>query len=147
MFKNILLPTDGSDFSQRAALKGVALAKAVGATVTALFAAPPATPIIYRNHLPVGYSQPEDHQRMIDEMTAKTLGFVEEACKQAGVAYSGHHVTSDFPEDEILKVATQRSCDLIVMGTHGRSGIRGALLGSVAQKVLSKATVPVMVVR
>ena len=54
MFKNILIPTDGSALSQKAATKGVALAKALGAKVTAFFAAPPATPVVYRNNLPVG---------------------------------------------------------------------------------------------
>ena len=54
MFKNILIPTDGSALSQKAASTGVALAKAVGANVTAFFAAPPATQIIYRDSLPVG---------------------------------------------------------------------------------------------
>ena len=48
MFKNILIPTDGSPLSQKAVVQGVALAKSVGAKVTAFFAAPPATPIVYR---------------------------------------------------------------------------------------------------
>lgn len=147
MFKNMLVPTDGSVLSQKAVVKGVALAKAVGAKVTAFFAAPPATPIIYRHSLPVGYAQPEEHQKLIDEATAMALGFVEKSCKDAGVAFAGIHTTSDFPEDEILKAADRLGCDLIVMGTHGHSGLRGVLMGSVAQKVLNRATVPVMVVR
>lgn len=147
MFKNVLIATDGSELSQKAMMKGVALAKSVGAKVTAFFAAPPSTPIIYRHNLPVGYTQPEDHQKLIDETTSTALAFVEKACMQAGVAYVGLHATSDFPEDEILKAAEREGCDLIVMGTHGHSGLRGVLIGSVAQKVLNKATVPVMVIR
>lgn len=147
MFKNILLPTDGSEFSQKAVVKGVALAKALGAKVTAFFSAPPATPIIYRNHLPVGYAQPEEHQRLIDEATAKALGFVEQAAKDAGVVFEGVHATSDFPEDEILKAVSRHGCDVIVMATHGQSGLRGVLIGSVAQKVLNKSTVPVLLIR
>jgi nucleotide-binding universal stress UspA family protein len=54
MFKNILIPTDGSPPSQRAVVLGVTLAKSVGAKVTGFFAAPPATPIIYRDNVPVG---------------------------------------------------------------------------------------------
>ena len=147
MFTNILVPTDGSELSQKAVAKGVALAKAVGANITAFFAAPPATPIIYWYNLPVGYAQPDEHQKLIDEATAKALGYVDQACKEAGVAFAGIHAMSDFPEDEILKAAERQGCDLIVMGTHGHSGLRGALIGSVAQKVLNKSTVPVMVVR
>ena len=67
MFKNILIPTDGSPLSQKAVVQGVALAKSVGAKVTAFFAAPPATPIVYRDHLPVGYATPDEHEEMIDE--------------------------------------------------------------------------------
>ena len=135
----MLVPTDGSELSQKAMLKAVTLAKAL--------AAPPETPIIYRHNLPVGYAQPEEHQKLIDEATAITLGFVDKTCKDAGVAFAGIHATSDFPEDEILKVVECQGCDLIVIGTHDHSGLRGALIGSVAQKVLNKATVPVMVFR
>jgi nucleotide-binding universal stress UspA family protein len=147
MFKHILLPTDGSDLSQKAVVQGVALAKSLGANVMALFVAPPPTPIIYRLNIPVGYAQPEDHQKLIDEATAKALGFVEKACMDAAVAYAGFHATSDFAEDEILKAVDRHGCDLIVIGTRGHSGLRGALIGSVTQKVLHNAAVPVMVVR
>ena len=147
MFKNILIPTDGSEFSQKAVARGVELAKVLGAKVTAYFAAPPATPIVYRDHLPVGYAPPEDHQRMIDEATAKALGFVERTAEASGVQCESIHTTSDFPDDEILRVAARMNCDLIVMATHGQGGLRGVLIGSVAQKVINKATVPVLIVR
>ncbi len=84
MFKNILIPTDGSTLSQKAAAQGVALAKSVGAKVTAFFAAPPATPIIYRNNLPVGYATPAEHEEMIEKTAAKYLGFVERAAQEGG---------------------------------------------------------------
>ena len=77
MYRNILIPTDGSELSQKAVVQGVELAKALGAKVTAYFSAPPATPIIYRDHLPVGYATPEEHQRMIDAATAKVLGLAD----------------------------------------------------------------------
>jgi len=147
MYKNILVPTDGSDFSQKAVAEAVALAKALGAKVTAFFCAPPATPIIYRNHLPVGYALPQEHQRLIVEATDKALRVVEQAAQAAGVAVERVHATSDFPEDEILKVAQRQGCDVIVMATHGQSGLRGVLIGSVAQKVINKATVPVLLIR
>jgi len=147
MFKNILIPTDGSPQSRKAAEQGVALAKSVGAKVTALFAAPPATPIIYRNNLPVGYAPPDKHKQMIERTTAKYLGFVENAAKKAGLRYEAIHVTSDYPEEAILKTAQKKKCDLIVMATHGQGGLRGVFIGSVTQKVLNQAKVPVMVLR
>lgn len=147
MFKNILLPTDGSPLSQRGVTRGIALAKSVGARVTGFFAAPPATPIVYRDSLPVGYTTPEAHAKLIDKATAKALEFVSRAAGKAGVRCDSVHVTSDFPEDEILKVAEKKKCDLIVMATHGQSGLRSVFIGSVAQKVLNKSKIPVMIVR
>lgn len=147
MFKNILIPTDGSKLSQKAALQGVELAKSLGARVTVFFAAPPATPIIYRNSLPVGYATPEEHERMIEKTAARHLEFVERAAKKARVACDAVHVTSDFPEDAIMKIAKKKKCDLIVMGTHGQGGLRGVFIGSVTQKVLNQSPVPVMVFR
>jgi nucleotide-binding universal stress UspA family protein len=147
MFKNILIPTDGSQLAQKAVLKGVTLARSVGAKVTALFAAPPATPIVYRHHLPAGYATPLDHQELIDRTAATHLKFVERAAKRAGVRFEGVHLTSDFPEEAILKIAQQKKCDLIVIATHGEGGLRGFFLGSVTQKVLAKAKIPVMVLR
>jgi nucleotide-binding universal stress UspA family protein len=147
MFKNILIPTDGSPLSQKAVVQGVALAKSVGAKVTAFFAAPPATPIVYRDHLPVGYATPGEHEEMIRKTAAKYLGVVERAAKKAGISCESVHVTSDYPEEGILKVAQKKKCDLIVIATHGQGGLRGMFIGSVTQKVLNQAKIPVMVFR
>jgi len=147
MFKNILIPTDGSELSGKAVAQGVALAKSIGAKVTAFFAAPPATPIVYRDHLPVGYATPGDHETMIEKAAAKYLGIVEKAAQKARVAYEGVHVTSDYPEEAILKIAQKKKCDLIVIATHGQGGLRGMLIGSVTQKVLNQSKIPVLVLR
>jgi nucleotide-binding universal stress UspA family protein len=147
MFKNILIPTDGSPLSQKAVVQGVALAKSVGAKVTAFFAAPPATPIVYRNNLPVGYTTPGEHEQMIKKTAAQYLEFVERAAKKARVPCETVHVTSDYPEDDILKIARTKKCDLIVMATHGQGGMRGVFIGSVTQKVLNQSKIPVMVLR
>jgi nucleotide-binding universal stress UspA family protein len=147
MFKSILLPTDGSPLAQKAVVMGVNLAKSVGAKVIGFVATPPATPIVYRNHLPVGFAQPAEHEQMIAKMTAEYLGFVEQTAKQAGVPYEGAHKTDDYPADAILDTAAKKNCDLIVMATHGAGGLRGVLIGSVAQKVLNQAKVPVMTIR
>jgi nucleotide-binding universal stress UspA family protein len=147
MFKNILIPTDGSKLSEKAVMHGVTLAKSVGAKVTAFFAAPPATPIVYRNHLPVGYATPAEHETMIERAAEKYLGFVERAARKAQVPCESIHVTSDYPEDAILKIAQKQKCDLIVMATHGQGGLRGVFIGSVAQKILNQSKIPVLVLR
>jgi nucleotide-binding universal stress UspA family protein len=147
MFKNILVPTDGSPVSQKAVVHGVALAKSVGAKVTGFFAAPPATPIMYRDNLPVGYATPREHARMIERTTEQNLEFVERAAKRARVPCELVHVTSDYPAEAILEIAKKKKCDLIVMGMHGRGGLRGVLIGSQTQRVLGQAKIPVMVLR
>ena len=147
MFKNILLPTDGSQLAQKAVALGIELAKAVGAKVTGFFAAPPATPIVYRHHLPVGLVQPGEHEQLIAKAAADYLGFIEQTAKQAGVSFETMHETDDYPADAILKIAARKGCDLIVMATHGEGGMRGVLIGSVAQKVLNQSKIPVMTLR
>jgi nucleotide-binding universal stress UspA family protein len=148
MFRNILIPTDGSELAQKAAVQGVALARAVGARVTGFFAAPPATPIVYRHHFPVGFAQPADNAELIEKASAQHLGFIEQVAKEAEVPFEGLHRTDDFPAHAILEVADKKGCDLIVMGTHGEgSRLSGMFIGSVAQKVINQAKIPVMVFR
>jgi nucleotide-binding universal stress UspA family protein len=147
MFKNILIPTDGSAQSKKAALLGVELAKSIGAKVTGFFAAPPATPVVYRNHLPVGLTQPGEHAEVIEKTAAKHLQAIERAAAKAGVKYEGVHATNDYPANAILDVAKKKRCDAIVMATHSEGGLRGLFIGSVTQKVLSQSKIPVIVLR
>jgi nucleotide-binding universal stress UspA family protein len=147
MFKNVLVPTDGSSLSLKAAAQGVALAKALGAKVTGFYAAPPPTPIVYRNNLPVGFAQPAEHEQMIKKTAAKYLGAIERLAKKAGVPFEGVHVTNDYPADAILAIAKKKKCDVIVMATHGEGGLRGVFIGSVTQKVLNQSKIPVLVLR
>jgi nucleotide-binding universal stress UspA family protein len=145
MYKHILIPTDGSEASRRAVAAGVKLAASLGARVTGLFAAPPATPILFRNKLPAGYDTPRHNEALIKRAAAAHLAVIEKAAKAARVRCSVVSTTSDYPADTILKVARQSKCDLIVMASHGRRGLRGVLLGSETQKVLSASAVPVLV--
>ena len=85
MIKHILIPTDGSKLSERAAKAGVALAKSLGARVTAFVAAPPPTPIVYKDFVPVKYMAPEEHAEVIEQAALKYLGVIERAAKAAGV--------------------------------------------------------------
>jgi len=144
MFKNILVPTDGSAVSQRAALRGVKLAKATGAKVTAFYAAPAATPVRFRKSFPVGLSQPREHAKAIDRAAARHLGAIAKAAKSARVRFEGVHATDDFPAQAILKVAKKQKCDVIVMATHGEGSL---FTSSVTQQVLEKSKLPVLVFR
>ena len=147
MYKHILIPTDGSALSRKAIAHGVKFAKSVGAKVTGLFAAPPATPVVYKGFVPVDYMTPRAHAEMIEKTAAKYLAVIEQAAKHAGVRCQCIHVTNDFPADAILAVAKQQKCDLIFMASHGRRGLAGVLLGSETQKVLTHSKIPVLVSR
>ena len=146
-YKHVLIPTDGSPASTRAAKAGVELARAVGARVTAFFAAPAPTPVIYDGLLPVGYVPPDQHAMLIERAARKYLGAIEAEAKAAGVPCESLHVTSDFPADAILETAKRRKCDLIFMASHGRHGLSAMLLGSETQKVLAHSKIPVVVYR
>jgi nucleotide-binding universal stress UspA family protein len=147
MYKHILIPTDGSPLSVRAAAAGIKLAKATGARVTALFVAPAPTPLVYEKFLPVGYMTTDEHAAMIDRAAAKYLGAIEKVALSAGVECARVQVTSDFPAEVIVDTARRRKCDFIVMASHGRKGLSGVLLGSETQKVLVQAKTPVLVYR
>ncbi|OFZ72857.1 MAG: hypothetical protein A2W04_03790 [Betaproteobacteria bacterium RBG_16_64_9] len=147
MYKNILIPTDGSPVSRKAILAGVRLAKSLGAKVTGLFAAPAPTPVVYQRLMPVGYMTPEEHAKLIERTAKKYLGVIEEAAQEAGVACEVVRVTNDFPADAIISVAKKKKCDLIFMASHGRKGIAGVLLGSETHKVVTHSPIPVLVHR
>jgi len=147
MYKKILLPTDGSPLCKEAVQAGIALAAAVGAKVVGFYAAPPATPVVYRNLLPVGYGSPAQHAEMIAKAAERNLGFIENAAKKAGVEYEGVTVTNDFAADAILAMVKKKKCDLIVMASHSRKGVQAWLMGSQTQKVLAQSPVPVLVHR
>lgn len=147
MYKNILIPTDGSALSRSAIAAGVKLAKAVGAKVTAVYAAPPATPLVYKDLLPVGYMTPDEHAAVIKKAVQHYLGVVEEAAKASGVKCKSVHATSDFPAEVILTTAAKEKCDLIFIASHGSRGLTRALLGSQTQKVIAGSKIPVLVYR
>jgi len=146
MFQNILIPTDGSEQSQRAVKTGVELAKLHGGRVTGIH-------VIPDYHLLIAYEgafDPVTEERIEEEAKARAdsyLGHVREAASAAGVPCSTVCETSDHPYDAILRTCEASGCDLILMTSHGRKGLAAVLLGSETRKVLTHATVPVLVVR
>jgi nucleotide-binding universal stress UspA family protein len=148
MYKHILIPTDGSKLAKEAAQAAVELARSLGARVTGFFAAPPATPIVFKGLLPSGYATPEEHEANIRKAAQSYLGAVERAARAAGVPCEVMSATSDYPADAIIAAAKKRRCDLIFMASHGRRGVRReSHLGTETQKVLSHSPLPVLVYR
>ncbi|MGE5522929.1 MAG: universal stress protein [Rhodospirillaceae bacterium] len=146
MFKNILVPTDGSEQSQAAVRAAVDLAKLHGARLTGIH-------VIPDYHLLIAYEgafDPITEERIEEEAKARAasyLSYVEEKATSAGVPCRTVCETSDHPYDAILRTAETHGCDLIVMTSHGRKGLAAVLLGSETRKVLTHARMPVLVVR
>lgn len=146
MFKHILIPTDGSDLSQKAIRVGIELAKFHGAKVTGVHAIPD-------YHLMIAYEgafDPVTEERIEKEARARAesyLDFIKKCASEAGVPCDCVCETNDHPYEAILKTAEARGCDLILLHSHGRKGLAAVLLGSETRKVLTYAKIPVMVVR
>jgi nucleotide-binding universal stress UspA family protein len=146
MYRHILIPTDGSELSQKAVPHGLALAKAVGAKVTAVIVEHSFN--VYDVPESKIYSMPKefaDYTKHIKEHAGKVLSSVAQDAKAAGVPCTTVQMVHDQPYEAIIKTATDNGCDLIVMASHGRSGISGLVLGSVTTKVLTHTQIPVLI--
>jgi nucleotide-binding universal stress UspA family protein len=141
MFKKILVATDGSAFSHKAADLAVRLAKAFGASLVAMTAETPITSPLF------ALDVSRQVEQALEQQTHQILSEVAEMAKAAELPCQVKRVVSSVPFQAILDAAAAEGCDLIVMGSHGRSGIEALVLGSVAQKVLAHAAIPVLVSR
>ena len=148
MFKKILIPTDGSALSAQAANAGVTFARSVGAEVVALYVGQPFAATIGFDGMAAAYAiTDEDYEKASAEQAKKYLQAVVDRAETAGVKVSSESVTNFNVADGIVDAADKHECDLIFMGSHGRSGLSRLLLGSVTAKVLSLAHVGVLVYR
>ena len=149
MYKNILIATDGSELSGKGIEAGLDLAKASGAKVTALTVSEPFP--AYDLGSAVGLFQDrraiESYDDACRKLAQTTLSSAEKAAAAAGVACETLHVENSAPARAILDTAKARSCDLIVLTSHGRHGLERFLLGSQASRVVQSAETSVLVVR
>jgi nucleotide-binding universal stress UspA family protein len=145
MYKRILIPSDGSDASQRAVLAGVEFARDAGAEVVGLTATPEFH--VLSTDSAMLEDTPDEFAARSEAQARRILDGIESAARDAGVACRIEHAISDDPYDAIIQTAQRLGCDLIVMASHGRRGLKGILLGSETQKVLVNSTIPVLVHR
>lgn len=145
MFKHLLVPTDGSAASEVAIRQAMAMAKESGARVTGLHVVQPFHVFAYDVEMIEDTRVTYLHQAR--ERAARYLDAIDKAARELGVACDTQVVTGDHPHEAILRTAKEQGCDLVVMASHGRSGIKALLLGSETQKVLTHSTLPVLVLR
>jgi nucleotide-binding universal stress UspA family protein len=144
MFKHLLVPIDGSATSQLAVDKAIGLARAFASSVSVLFVIDPYP------FTGVGADFSYGQMQYLSAAKAEAneaLAAARLAFEVAGVQVSASLVESHSVWRGIVEAAEAGGADLIVMGSHGRSGMEKLVLGSVAQRVLSHAHLPVLVVR
>ncbi|TWI60871.1 nucleotide-binding universal stress UspA family protein [Pseudoduganella lurida] len=145
MFTNILFPTDGAELSERVTPQVIEFARLHGARIVAISVAQPFPFVPMTEVAVVPDAQVFDTQ--MDGVARASLEKVSAAAAAAGVPFEGIIASSPSPSDEIVAAAAQHHCDIIVMASHGRSGLDKLLLGSQTQKVLSHTHLPVLVLR
>jgi nucleotide-binding universal stress UspA family protein len=145
MFKHILLPTDGSSYSEAAMRQGIQLAKAIGARVTGLHVILPFQ--VFTLHTEMVEDSREQYERESKARAEQSLGAIQKAAKEAGVKCDIFSATSPRPYETIIEAAEKKGCDLVVMASHGRGGVERLILGSVTQSLLMHSNIPVLVLR
>lgn len=142
MFKKILVPLDGSDLAKKALVQAEKLAKLFDSEII-LFQVVPFMPI---------YGSPEMVTPLIidekqREMAERYLATLTEQLRKSGLKASATVRTGQHVAVEIIEFAKENKVDLIVMNTHGRSGLTRWVLGSVALKLLTRAETPILLLR
>ena len=140
MFEKILIATDGSEHSERAARMGIELAKLAGGTVTALYVADTSR----MSHLPDDMLLFSIRELLVKEGN-EAVNYIKKLAEKSGVAFEKQLVEGN-PGEEITKFAYKAGMNVIVLGSVGRTGLDKFLLGSVAEKVVRNSKVPVLTV-
>ncbi|MFP4655944.1 MAG: universal stress protein [Methanohalobium sp.] len=131
-YRNILIATDGSENSKEAINSGIEFAKLTGAKVHAIYV--------------INAPWEREAYRYLREIGKKTTNEVKQIGDKNGVDVETHLLEGN-PAEQIIDYAENNDIDLIVMGTHGESGLRRFMMGSVAQKVVRSSIIEVLVAR
>mgnify|MGYP006270689685 CR=1 FL=1 len=147
MYEKILVPTDGSDTAENAVEHALDIAEKYGAEVHALYVVD-----VDSMSLSLGAEQVDRLQQgQFDEMeevkskAEEATGYVADAARVHGLE-AVEHIAGGQPHRVVAEYADDHGIDLVVMGSHGRSGVKRALLGSVTERTLRSTDVPVLVV-
>ena len=147
MFKNILVPTDGSKLSQKAVKEAIELSQQSGAKVTALHVYPKFSGSPYGTFGPAEDVLEEAHKNQRRADGDSIFAAVRKLADNAGITFESVLAESNDVWKQIIATAKKKKCDLICMASHGRRGLSGVLLGSETHKLLTHSELPVLVVR
>ncbi len=146
MFKHILLATDGSAASENAAQIAVDMARTHGAQLTSLYVVDPYPYLGIGESNPLGF---QSYMSAAHEHATQAHAKVADLCSQGDTRVAlSTRISEDLTASEgIVTIATDEGADLIVMGSHGRTGLARLVVGSVTAKVLAIAKIPVLITR
>lgn len=147
MYDKILVATDGSALSKKAVNSAISLAALTGAALVALKVVPRYPQSYFEGGLAL---QAAEVARIEQQWAEEGQAIVDEVKKMAelqGVKTRALTIKSDIISDAIMAAARKHKCDLIVMASHGRKGVKRLLLGSETQQVLTHSHIPVLVLR
>jgi len=147
MFKNILVPTDGSELSSGTVRRAVSFAKEAGAQVVFFYAQPDFPMPIYGEGALIDPTTPEQFSQAAAAEAEAILSQARAIAEASEVPDVTDTAVNEVPYEAIIDAANRHACDLIFMASHGRRGLASLLLGSETQKVLTHSKVPVLVYR
>ena len=147
MYQRILVATDGSALSKKAVSSAIDLAAAVSADLFALYVVPRYPVSYFEGGIPISVQDIARTEKQWSDKGQAVVDAVQQAAQAEGVTCRAIVAQSDLVAESIMAAAKKHKCDLVVMASHGRKGIKRVLLGSETQHVLTHSTVPVLVLR
>lgn len=147
MYQRILVATDGSALSKKAVRSSISLAAATGAELVALYVVPRYPVSYFEGGITISNEEIARTEKQWSDRGQAVVDAVRDAAKDSGVKAKGVVARSDLVAESIMAAVKKHKCDLVVMASHGRKGIKRVLLGSETQHVLTHSSVPVLVLR
>ena len=145
MYKHLLIATDGSDLAGKALAQGLGLAKSLDARATIVMVSEPWTSMV-SGEAAIAFPI-QDYERAVTANAEVVLAAATTAAKAKSVSCDTVHAKDQHPAEGIIETATKHGCDLIVMASHGRRGLKRLFLGSQTNSVVTQSTIPVLVCR
>ena len=147
MYQRILVATDGSTLSRKAVTNAISLAELCGAELVALKVVPRYPMSYFEGSMALQASEVARVESQWSDHGQSIVDAVKKAATAKGVSTKAVIAKSDLVAEAIVIAAKKHKCDLIVMASHGRKGIKRLLLGSETQHVLTHSHIPVLVLR
>ncbi|MDH4449928.1 MAG: universal stress protein [Rhodoferax sp.] len=147
MYQRILVTTDGSKLSQKAVGTALSLAGVCGAELIALKVVPRYPQSYFEGGIALAGEDVKRVEKAWSDAAQKVVDAVKKTADSRAIACKAVVVRSDVVSDAVLATIKKHRCDLVIMASHGRRGIKRLLLGSETQHVLTHADVPVLVLK